>query len=142
MYSIMVVKFNFLKVKPRKDVLRSPAPTKKEIIDFVQHDSAIVVWITEKGSIVRIPTQPMMMIGTTDRSFFDAPELQHPTMPTFIVDGFAGLAATDPTWDGSPIFVCDNPECPCYGQPQDMDGHVHDAIWGRLEKKSHGGKKT
>jgi len=38
--------------------------------------------------------------------------------------GPAGLASTDPHWDGRRTFQCRNPKCSCFGKVRGIDDHV------------------
>jgi len=106
-------------------------PTKDEIIDLVRSNSAVVVWITKRGAIVRVPGRDLLLLPSTDANFFNDPDLRRPGVPIVLVHGNSGLAATDPSWDGSDTFTCDNPQCACFGSTEDMDLHVHDSLWKR-----------
>jgi hypothetical protein len=99
--------------------------TKREIVTLVRSGTAVVVWITKNGAVVWTPGHDLLLLPKTTASFFD--EFEH-LVPLVIVQGKAGIAATDPSWDGSDTFTCDNPHCGCV---KDMDDNVHDNLWQR-----------
>lgn len=120
--------------KPKKSIFLSN-PTKEEIIALVKGNVAVIAWVTEKGAIIRIPEEGLRLaVGAGVlfiTEFFKDPNFLQMGIPFVIVEGVSGLAATDPYWDGSDIFTCENPQCPCYGKSKDMGVNVHDTLWAR-----------
>lgn len=86
------------------------------------HDSIVRAWFIEPfGSSV---TEPMtvvhkagednlILIGDleTSRKIMRESTQEAGLPPMVEINGVAGLAATDPHWDGQPTFVCKNPHC-------------------------------
>ena len=72
--------------------------TKAEVVRLVKEGNTAIAWITSKGALVYIPTQPVGCIAGVDASFFDDSTFPEPVL---VVDGVKGLSAVDPKWDGA-----------------------------------------
>jgi hypothetical protein len=95
--------------------------TREEIIRIVREGNKAVVWITDRGAIVSIPTSTgLYLLAGEDETFFD----DFVPWPIVIVHGVKGLSATDPYWDGSETFYC--PDCK---QMEDSDLNTHNNLW-------------
>jgi hypothetical protein len=86
--------------------------------------------ITEPTAFVWIPGEGVSLItgtegglGTMRRMLEESAE--ETGMPIVITEGVAGIAATDPHWDGKPTFHCKDPRC---GKTHD----VHQMCAGNL----------
>jgi len=113
--------------------------SRDEVIRLVRANQIAVVWVTSKGAIVHIPTQPLSLLAGEDASFFDRQaltdgpffeDLEGTDTPQMIVTGVKGLSAVDPEWDGKDLFTCSNPECK---QIHNSDWNTHDNLWKRAQ---------
>lgn len=109
--------------------------TKAEVVRLIKEGNTAIAWITSKGALVYIPTQPVGCIAGVDASFFDDSTF---TEPVLVVDGVKGLSAVDPKWDGKDLFTCSNPEC---GQTHNSDGNTHDNLWRNAEEGAQHARK-
>ena len=97
--------------------------TRDDVIRLVKEGNTAVAWITTKGAVVHVPTQPTVCIESVDASFFDDPAFPKPVL---VISGTKGLSAVDPEWDGRDLFTCSNPECK---QTHNSDWTTHDNLW-------------
>jgi len=109
--------------------------TKAEVVRLVKEGNTAIAWITSKGALVYIPTQPVGCIAGVDASFFDDSTFPEPVL---VVDGVKGLSAVDPKWDGKDLFTCSNPEC---GQTHNSDWNTHDNLWRNPEEGAQQARK-
>ena len=85
--------------------MRRSLAEREEIITAVRSKTSVVAWVTEKGVVIYFPgdTKLTVVIGA-DRSIIDAVDERAMSagvdVPVVVVEGIAGLAATDPKWDG------------------------------------------
>jgi hypothetical protein len=121
----------------------------REIVRRAESREWLVSWLDSRGMIAWDWTEPGKAItllsaplptGIQDWSmfFWDAHEQMvrefqarfpgESAPSAMLVHGVAGLAATDPEWDGKPTFVCANPAC---GAVHDVHENVAMVLWER-----------
>jgi hypothetical protein len=115
------------KLSHKNNVVDKPVDTvatcaNAEVVRLVKEGSTAIAWITSKGAIVHVPTQPTGLIAGVDSSFFKG-------TPVVVISGVRGLSAVDPECDGEDLFTCSNPEC---GQPHNSDWNTHDNLWRKV----------
>jgi hypothetical protein len=93
--------------------------TTKSIVELVYSKETAVAWLVHHESrwfgIVFVPDNgTSVMVGGSTKAEITRilRETEKETyMPLRIVEGVTGIAATDPAWNGSSTFICDNPAC-------------------------------
>jgi hypothetical protein len=103
-------------------------PTKAEVVRLVKEGNSAVAWVTAKGAIVHVPTQPAGLIAGVTATFFEG-------TPVVVVSGVRGLSAIDPEWDGQDLFTCSNPQCK---QTHNSDWATHDNLWKKVTNAQQG----
>ena len=59
-------------------------PTKAEVVRLVKEGNTAVAWLTAKGAVVHVPTQPAALIAGVTATFFEG-------TPVVVISGICGL---------------------------------------------------
>jgi hypothetical protein len=103
--------FFLVKGDSRTPVAAIRNATREQIIFAVQNKTTVVVWEIPKGLLVFNPEDEHMVFLPEQKLNFVEEELDLLAVAPIFVIGVEGLAATDPHWDGSTTFHCQNPRC-------------------------------